>query len=135
MDFLVTDGQHLCGQNGGVGSAVDGHGGHGHAAGHLHHGQQAVQTAHHGRLDGHADDRQGGVSGQDAAQMGSLTGTGDDDAKACLLYTSGTILLYDRAKVAAQNEDKGAIERDLQVREEFILMDTEVQRQSETEPV
>ena len=47
--------------------------------GHLHRGQEAVQAVQMGAGHGHADDRQGGLRGQDPGQMGRHPGHGNDD--------------------------------------------------------
>ena len=66
-------GQDLSGQHGGVFGAVQRHGGHRDAAGHLHGGQQGVQAVHRAALNGDADDGQHGVRGDAARQMGGHT--------------------------------------------------------------
>ena len=78
--------QDLCGQNGGVFGAglSDGHRGHRHAGRHLNCGQQGIQPLQVGRINGNTDDRQGGMGGQDAGQMGGMPCTGDNH-----FYTAG----------------------------------------------
>ena len=59
-------------QQGRIGAAVDGHGGHGHTGGHLHGGEQRVQAVQRGGLDRDADHRQCRLSREGARQMGCL---------------------------------------------------------------
>ena len=63
---VIADGQNLSGQHSGILRAIDGHGSHGDAAGHLDGSQQSVQPIRSAALHGDANDRQGGISGEGA---------------------------------------------------------------------
>ena len=84
-----------------------GHSGHGDAAGHLHSGEQGVQSVHSAPLHGDADDRQGGVPGKGAGQMGRHTGGADQHAEAVLPGIPGELRGGGRGAVGA--EDVGLI--------------------------
>ena len=71
-------GQDAHGQQAGVAGAVDGHGGHRHALGHLHDGEEAVEAVELRERHRDPDDGQGGDRGQHAGQMGRPAGAGDD---------------------------------------------------------
>ena len=70
------------GEDGGVLSAVDGHGGHGDSRGHLEDGEGGVKAFEGAALDGYADDGQGCLGGDDTRQGGGHAGTGNDDTYA-----------------------------------------------------
>src|SRR5699024_8857290 len=70
------------GEQAGVLGTTDGDGGHGHAGGHLHDGQQGVHAVEVLQRPGDADDRQRGGGGDHAGQVGGTTGAGNDDLEA-----------------------------------------------------
>ena len=65
-------GQDLHCEDGGVLGSVDGHGGHRDAGRHLDEAQQGIHPVQGSSIDGNADHRQGGVGGNDPAQVGNL---------------------------------------------------------------
>ena len=70
--------EDLRGVNGRVLGAVDGNAGHGHAGGHLHHGEQGVQAAQIAGLNGNANDRQRGEGRHNTTEVRSLASSGND---------------------------------------------------------
>ena len=75
---VVGDGQHLHHQQRRVHRAVDGHGGHRDALGHLHRGVEGVDAVERAARQRHADHRQRGVGGDDAGQVGGHAGAADE---------------------------------------------------------
>ena len=88
MEFVaeggVVEGEDLGGEDAGVGGAgvAEGEGRHGDAAGHLHGGEQGVQTVHGATLHGHADHGERGVARDDAGQVGGQARGADEHLKA-----------------------------------------------------
>ncbi len=98
---LVAEGEHLTGQEGCVLCAVDADGGHGDARRHLNDAEQSVKTVQHA-FDGHADDGQGGLCGDDARQCGGHSCGGNDDADAASGSSSSKLLHGLRRAVSRQ---------------------------------
>ena len=108
---IVAQGQDLSGQPGGVLGAVQGHGRHRDAAGHLHGGQQGVQAVHGTAFHRDADDGQGGVGGKGTGQMGGHAGSAEDDAKTILFCALGKGSRLCRGAVCRQDV---CLKRDVQ---------------------
>src|SRR5215472_11891539 len=70
---------------------ADGEGGDGHAAGHLHDGEERVDAVERVRLDGDAEDREAGFCGDHAGEVCGAAGSGDDDADTTRLGCSGVV--------------------------------------------
>ena len=80
----VGGGEDFGGEERGVGGSgfADGQRSDGHALGHLHDGEQRVDSVEHGCGDGDAEDRDEGFGGEHSGEMGGAAGSGDDDAEA-----------------------------------------------------
>ena len=81
-ELVVPGGKHAHREQTGVLRIADADRGHRHPTGHLDDGQQRVHSVQVGQRHRHPDHRQRGEGGHHAGQMGSATGTSDDDLDA-----------------------------------------------------
>ena len=83
LEFLgqagILQGQYGDRKEGSILGTVDGHGGHGDAGGHLNDGQEGIPAGEGLGFHRNADDREGGVCGDDSGEVGGTAGAGDDN--------------------------------------------------------
>mmetsp|Transcript_34768 Transcript_34768/g.46962 ORF Transcript_34768/g.46962 Transcript_34768/m.46962 type:complete len:273 (-) Transcript_34768:958-1776(-) len=112
LEARVTTPEHPHREQPRVHGVPDGHRRNGHTAGHLHDGIQRIHTAERGRLDRHADDREGGHRRHHPREVRRPPGPGDDNLKPA---ASGVLGVGVETGGGPMRTDDGHLEGNLEV--------------------